>query len=156
MTIAREYGIPPSRIITDNLLDKPGNLTVGEDLLILFPTKTHTVRGGENLDYLTSLYGISRGEIFRNNPILGGLTTIYPGQVLNIEYEEPPLGEISLLGYAYPTIDTAVLRRTLPYLTYLSVFSYGIRNDGTLIVPEGPPSELIVLSKEYETVPLLV
>jgi len=155
-SVAREYGIPPSRIITDNLLENPGNLTVGEDLLILYPTVTHTVRGGENLDYISSLYGTSRLELYRNNPILGGQPNIYPGQVLNIRYEEPELGEISLMGYAYTNIDRAVLRRTLPYLTFLSVFSYGIRDDGSLIIPDGNPSEMIALSKEYGTVPLLV
>lgn len=155
-SIAREYGIPPSRIITDNLLENPGNLAVGEELLILFPNKTHTVRGGENIDTIASLYGITRADIYRNNPILNGQPNIYPGQVLNIFYDPPPLGEISLLGYAYPTIDRTVLRRTLPYLTYLSVFSYGIREDGTLIVPDGNPEELVRLSQEYGTVPLLV
>lgn len=155
-SIAREYGVTPSRIITDNLLETPGSLVVGENIIILFPTLTHTVRGGETLEMIVSMYNTTFGELYRNNPILGGLPNIYPGQVLNITYEEPPLGEIASLGYAYPTIDRSVLRRTLPYLTYLSVFSYGIREDGSLIAPQGGVEELIALSGEYGTVPLLV
>lgn len=155
-SIAREYGVTPSRIITDNLLENPGSLVVGEDIIILFPTVTHTVRGGETLDMIVSMYNTTPGNLYRNNPILGGLTNIYPGQVLNITYEEPPLGEISSLGYAYPNIERGTLRRTLPYLTYLSVFSYGIREDGSLIVPEGGVDEVIALAREYGTVPLLV
>ena len=155
-SIAREYGIPPTRIITDNLLENPGRLVVGQDLVILFPTVTHTVRGGETLERIASMYGVSLLDMYRNNPILGGLPSIYPGQVLNISYETPPLGEISSNGYAYPTIDQAVLRRTLPYLTYLSVFSYGIRDDGSLIPPAGDEAGVLTLAREYGTVPLLV
>ena len=155
-SIAREYGIPPTRLISDNLLENPGRLVVGQDLIILYPTITHTVRGGETLERIRSLYGVSLLDIYRNNPILGGKPSIYPGQVLNIAYETPPLGEISSNGYAYPYIDRDVLRRTLPYLTYLSVFSYGIRDDGTLLTPEADDTEVIALAREYGTVPLLV
>ena len=36
-------------------------------------------------------------------------------------------------GYAYPTIDSTVLQQTLPYLTYLSIFSYHVTALGDLI-----------------------
>ncbi len=155
-SIARDYGVPPSRIITDNLLENPGNLSVGQDLVILNPTVTHTVRGGETLYGIARAYNTDLLTLYRNNPILGGEPNVYPGQILNIAYETPPLGEISSNGYAYPTIDRAVLRRTLPYLTYLSVFSYGIRPDGTLIEPAGGVDELIALAKEYDVRPMPV
>lgn len=155
-SIAREYGVPPSRIITDNLLDNPSQLVVGQDLVILFPTITHTVRGGETLTAIAAMYGVSIQDLYRNNPILGGLPNVYPGQVLNIAYETPPLGEISLNGYAYTSINREILRRTLPYLTYLSIFSYGIRPDGTLVPPAGDDTELIALSREYGVVPLFM
>lgn len=155
-SIAREYGVTPSRIISDNLLKNPSSLVVGEDIIILYPTTVHTVRGGETLHMISTMYDTTLGEIYRNNPILDGLPNIYPGQVLNIAYGVPPLGEISSLGYTYPTIERSTLRRTLPYLTYLSVFSYGIREDGSLIIPEGDVEEILTLAREYETMPLLV
>ncbi len=162
-SVAREYGVPPSRIITDNLLENPGRLAVGQDLVILYPTVTHTVRGGETLAAVAAMYGVSLLDLYRNNPILEGEPDVHPGQVLNIAYETPPLGEISLNGYAYTFIDEDVLRQTLPYLTYLSIFSYGIRvteggqPDGTLIPPAGDDEDdLIGLAREYRTVPLLV
>ena len=155
-SIAREYSVPPSRIITDNLLENPGRLAVGEDLVIQFPTVTHTVRGGETLSGIAARYGTTLLDLYRNNPILDGQPTVYPGQVLNISYETPPLGEISLNGYAYTSVDRDVLRRTLPYLTYLSVFSYGITPEGGLIPPAGDDAELIALAREYRAVPLLV
>lgn len=155
-SIAREYGVPPSRIIRDNFLTDPGRLTVGQDLVILYPTQTHTVRGGETLYSIADEYGVTIGDLYRNNPFLDGSPTVFPGQELNITYEEPPLGEISMNGYAYPFIDRTVLRRTLPYLTYLSIFTYGITDDGELIEPVGGDEELISVAREYGTVPLMM
>ncbi len=155
-SIARQYGVPVTRIITDNMLTTPGRLVVGQDLVILFPTVTHTVLGGETLQRIAERYSTDLVTLYRNNPQLDGKPQIFPGQVLNIAYEAPPLGEITTNGYAYPFIDRDVLRRTMPYLTYLSVFSYGIRPDGTLFPPVGGDEELIAIAREYGTVPLLV
>ena len=155
-SIAREYGVPSSRLITDNFLTSPSALVVGQDVVVLFPTRTHTVRGGETLFSISEEFGVSIDELYRNNPILGGSPAVFPGQTLNISYETPPLGEITTLGYAYPFIENEVLRRTLPYLTYLSVFTYGVEDGGALIPPEGGDEELIRTAKEYGTVPLMM
>lgn len=155
-SVARQFGVPASRIITDNFLSNPARLTIGQELVILFPTRTHTIRGGETLMSVANEYGISLNAIYRNNPVLNGIDTVFPGQVLNISYEAPPLGKIITNGYAYPYINQTVLRRTLPYLTYLSVFSYGITDSGMLIEPDGNPEELVRTAHEYSTIPLLV
>ena len=136
-SVARQYGVPVSRIISDNMLKSPSSLAIGEDLVILFPTVTHTVLGGETLQGIADRYGTNLIALYQNNPRLDGKAQIFPGQVLNISYPTPPLGEITVNGYAYPFIDPDVLRRTLPYLTYLSIFSYGIRPDGTVFPPPG-------------------
>ena len=156
-SIAREYGVPVSRIITDNFLSDPGKLTVGEDIVIRFPTVSYTVRGGDSLSGIAEAYGVTINSLYRNNPFLGGVPTIVPGQILTVIGEEPVFDNpVSLNGYVYPFIDRSVLRRTLPYLSYLSIFTYGIRNDGTLISPSGDDEELINISGEYGTVPLLM
>ena len=155
-SIARSFGVPPSRIITDNFLNDPASLTVGQDLVILFPVQTHTVRGGETLSSIAEDFGVTLLDLYRNNPMLNGMPAVFPGQVLNISYETPPLGEISTNGYIYPYIDRTVLRRTLPYLTYLSIFTYGITDDGELIEPVGGDEELIAIAKEYGTTPLMM
>ena len=156
-SIAREYGVPVSRIITDNFLSDPGKLTVGEDIVIRFPTVSYTVRGGDSLSEIAEAYGVTVNSLYRNNPFLGGVPTIVPGQILTVIGEEPVFDNpVSLNGYVYPFIDRSVLRRTLPYLSYLSIFTYGIRNDGTLISPSGDDEELINISGEYGTVPLLM
>lgn len=155
-SISRDYGVPPSRIITDNMLSSSSKLVVGEDIIILFPTETYTVRGGDTLNNIASRYNIDLLELYRNNPVLGGTTQVYPGQVLNIRYNPQPYGEIITNGYAYPFINKETLRRTLPYLTYLSVFSYGIKENGDLIPPEYDDADVISISREYNTTPLMV
>lgn len=155
-SIAKQNNTTPSRIITDNNLENPERLSIGQTLVLLYPTLTYTVRGGDTLLSIANAYGVSLNQLWRNNPSLAGGNYIYPGQTLNISYEEPPLGSIKTNGYAYPYIDRSVLRTTLPYLTYLSIFTYGIRPDGTLIPPTGGDSELIALAKEYGTIPLMM
>ena len=155
-SIAKNNNTTPSRIITDNNLENPQKLSVGQTLVLLYPTLTYTVRGGDTLNSIAGAYGVSLNQLWRNNPQLAGGNYIYPGQILNIAYETPPLGTVKTNGYAYPYIDRSVLRTTLPYLTYLSIFTYGIRPDGTLIPPTGGDSERIALAREYGTTPLMM
>ncbi len=155
-SIARSYGTTVSRIVTDNELTDPENLTVGQALVLLYPTETYTVRRGDTLRSIAAVYGVTLNQLWRNNPALGGADLLIPGQTLNISYETPLLGKLRTNGYTYPTIDRSVLRRTLPYLTYLSVFTYGIRPDGTLIPPPGGDDELIALARDYGAVPLMM
>ena len=88
-------------------------------------------------------YGVSVNQLLRNNPILGGNYDIYPGQTLVILYPLPQLGRHYVNAYIYPFINQDVLRKTLPYLSYLTIFTYGIRRDGTLIPPGGDDEEII-------------
>ena len=71
-----------------------------------------------------------------------------------ISLPAPELGSIDVNGYAYPNIDRDVLRKTLPYLTYLTLFTYGIRDDGTLIGIED--EELIELARSYGVAPIML
>lgn len=155
-SIARKLGTTPAQIINDNGISSPDALAVGEDLVILYPAVTYTVKQGDTLDSIAEAYGISINDIYKNNPSLDGKSMVTPGETLVISFQSPyQLGSIELNGYAYPYINDEVLRKTLPYLTYLSVFTYGINNDGSLIFPEGE-ERLISTAKEYGTVPLMM
>ena len=132
-TIALEHGVPMSRVIADNGLEDAGHLAVGQALVIRFPVLTHTVRPGESPASVAGLYGISLRQLYRNNPELGGGALLYPGQTLVITYRETPGDILSVNGYAYPYIDPALLRAVVPYLTYLTPFTYGITREGDLV-----------------------
>ena len=58
-SIAREFGTTPARIIADNELTDPGRLAVGQSLVILEPTRTYTVRGGDTLMGIADLFDVS-------------------------------------------------------------------------------------------------
>ncbi|MBR6917917.1 MAG: LysM peptidoglycan-binding domain-containing protein [Clostridia bacterium] len=154
--ISRRFGIPLSILKSDNGKDDGDALAVGEDLVILPPALIYTVREGDTVSSIAERYGISTRKLFRNNPSLAGKEDLYPGQSLVISRSDSAqTGTIRLNGYAYPFIDDTVLRSSLPYLTYLSVFTHGIKNDGGLIAPEGA-ERLVRAAKEYESVPLMM
>ena len=61
-TIARKYSIPATKILADN--DLAGDrLTIGDELIILKPTKTVTVKGGDTLDLISKKYPRKNNEI---------------------------------------------------------------------------------------------
>ena len=152
-TVARRFGTTAKQIAQDNVLTRPDELVVGQTLVILDPIRTDTALAGDDAYTVAARNGISTNQLWRNNPILGGGREIEAGTVLNIELPPPTKGEMSVSGYAYPFIDRALLRQTLPYLTFLSIFSYGIRPDGSLI--EIDDDELIALAREYGVAPVM-
>ena len=69
---------------------------------------------------------------------------------------EPPLQpEIATNAYVYPFADEETIRTTLPYLTYLSIFSYGIEPDGSLVMLNGD-EWLIELARQYGATPVMM
>lgn len=152
--IARRYGIPLSRLLADNGLDPNQPLVVGQTLVILFADQTYTVQPGDTLDTVAQRYGTTVNQLLRNNPGLGGDPALYPGQTLVITYQQEREGTLSINGYAYPFIQPSILRSTLPYLTGLSVFSYGFEADGTLVPADD--EALLAAAGTYGVAPILV
>ncbi len=156
-SISQKFEVPQAQIIATNELENPTQLSVGQSLVIQFPEQTYTVEEGDTLEWIARGFNTTVDALQRNNPQLAGRETIYPGQTLVISYGQPPLGEISVTGFAYPYISDEVLLRTLPYLTYLSIFSYGLNPDGTLIPPEGGGDQRLVdAAVDGGVIPLLM
>ena len=96
----------------------------------------YVVKEGDTVDTIASTYGITASSIIYNNQL------IYPyalaiGQALLLSAGTSSIPSYSAFvnGYAYPFIDQNVLNETLPYLTTLSVFSYGFTTQGELVPP---------------------
>lgn len=133
-SIAAEYGVTPERLIIDNELPNPENLVVGQSLIVRIPTLVHTVVQGDTLTSIAETYNVTVKDILRNNPWAAAQTTLNPGQTLVIAFEEEPkLGNVLINGYAYPFINREVHRKTLPFLTYQSLFTYGFSPAGDLV-----------------------
>ncbi len=128
-SIAKEYGLPPTKIIEANDLKNPDELSVGEELLILTPTRTHTVRGGDTIKSIALRFGVNERELLAKNPALRGGRDIYPGQILTIKSDTPPYGMAFANGYYYNDAAFDRLICALPYLTYVTVSASKVCKD---------------------------
>lgn len=153
--IAAKYGISVERLITDNGLINPYSLVVGQALVILNPRETYTVKQGDTIEAIADNHGISVMQLIRNNPFLYDRNYIYPDETLVIEFNT--VKDIQVNGYTNTFISQESLLRSLPYLTYISIFNYQIaENDSSQIISFGDDSHIIRMAKQYSTIPLLM
>ena len=132
-SVALSFGVSMARLQEDNQLPNPARLVVGQTLVIQYPKTVHTVRPGESLSSIAAAYGATVRQLLRNNPGLGGLPDLVPGQNLVIDFQQKREGALAVSGYAYPEIEEELLRSTLPYLTQIAPFTYGITAQGDLV-----------------------
>ncbi len=114
-----------------------------------------TIRPGDSLYEIGKHYGVSVEQLVRANGV-DPEKYLVVGDSLIIPSPEEKGRSLAVNGYAYPFIDREVLKKTLPYLTYLSVFSYGVDNDGGLVPPQADDTEVVELAKAAGVAPILV
>jgi spore germination protein len=154
-SIANQYGVTSNRIIVDNELTNANNLLVGQSLVIQIPEVSHTVVEGDTLYGIAQAYNTTPTRLLQNNPWIADTEALIPGSVIVISFRrDENFGDIVINAYAYPYIDRTVLRKTLPFLTYLSLFTYGFTPQGDLIPIDD--TELIQLARDYNVAPLMV
>ncbi len=150
-SLSKKYGLPISKIRADNGISEDQYLIVGNDLVI-DPLRQYTVKKGDTLYSIARANGVTVNRLFRSNPALMGSPLIFPGQTIYID--DSPQKSIMINGYAYPFISEDVLRRTLPYLSNLTIFSYGFDENGELIEPDD--ERLIRTAKSYGVAPIML
>jgi spore germination protein len=153
-SIARQHGVSVARLMADNGLTENSVLVVGQAIIVTLPGITYRVRRGDTLSSIAAAYGITIIELIGNNPELIYNPNIQPGQQLTISFLGGKIREISLSGYVYPNVQKNILIRALPYITYLSIFSYGFKESGALI--DVDDSELIALAYKFGAKPVMV
>lgn len=151
--IAERYGVPIDRLILDNGLQNPYNLVVGQSIVIVYPDMTYEIQEGDTLESIARIHNVSVLQLLRNNPFLSDRDYLYPGETLVISYGEKKK-RISTNGYANPFINRDILRKTLPYLTYLTIFGYIATENADIIEPED--TELISMAKQYNVAPVML
>lgn len=152
-TIAESYGIAEDMLIRDNGLENTYNLVVGQALVIAIPETVYTVQEGDSLVGIAAAFNVNTMQLLMNNPFLSDREYIYPGEVIVISYSRK--GNITIHGNTSPNIDRSVLRKTLPYLTYLSIVNYTATSEGE-IISYYDDSQVIELTKAYGVIPLLL
>lgn len=154
-SISERYGVSGELIIEQNELPNPDNLVVGQSIGIRVPETTHTVAEGDSLFEIAQTYDVEPNQILQNNPQIAANQTLTPGDVLVITFEgEEVIDTVLMNGYAYPFIDRTTLRKTLPYLTYLLLFTYGFTPAGELVPIDD--AELIAIAQEFGVGPIMV
>lgn len=135
-----------------NGLDRPDDLAVGQHIFI--PTNmpsTYTVQPGDTMYQIARRTGVSLESLISANPSVTNPNLIFPGQVINIPNSKR---SIEVNGYAIANISSTTLDNVLPYLTYLSIFSYQVRTDGTLT--RLYETSIISTSRNASVAPLMV
>ena len=153
-SIANRYGVSTQRIILDNGLNAQPFLVEGQALIILVPEIIHTVRRGDTLASIASVYNTTEMELLQKNPNLIQNRQLRVGQQITIRFQGGNERNVYINGYAYPYIDREILTRALPYLTDLTLFSYGFTETGELIPIDDQP--LINLAYQYKTAPIML
>ncbi len=151
--ISQRYQVPIDRIIEDNGLQDPNLLLIGEALIIRKENETYTVVRGDTLTGIAARFGIPLEALYKAND-LSSTSVIYPGDVLRIVHEDFEKREAEINGYVYLEAEHEVLERMLPELTYLSIFAYPVREDGSL--EEIDDESLIALARSYRVAPMMV
>ena len=115
----------------------------------------YIVKAGDTVDIIADEVEVPVHTIIYDNQIK------YPyalavGQALYVkEKVVANVRDVHINGYAYPFIKENILAETLEYLTYLSIFSYGFNNDGTLIPPTLPDQWMINMAWNKSVKPIL-
>lgn len=111
---------------------------------------------GDTIDTIAQTFGILPEKLAEDNQIP------YPyalavGQALLILYDVEVAGTYPLVanGYAYPFIDELILEETLPFLTKISVFSYGFTVEGDLVFPQIEDTRILNGAAQFGVAPIL-
>lgn len=136
--IARAYNTTVSAIVQANEVPNPGQLVVGQTLVIPIVGSYYWVQSGDSLYSIAQRFGISYLELARINGISVNQTLpigfrLYipprPRRVAEINAYVEPIG-----GTVTPALEQAA-QTAAPFLTYLAPFSFRIQRDGSLDAP---------------------
>lgn len=150
-TIAEDYNVSVTKLVEENGIINSENLVVGQTIVIAYPKQSYIVQEGDTIESIASSFGITRMELLRNNPFLINREVVYQGEEIVISYETQ--GNISINAYSYPFIDRNILKKTLPFLTYLTIFNYRTIEAG--IIVGNDEIDIIQMAKDYGVAPLM-
>lgn len=153
-SIGKTYGTSVTKIASDNELNQAEPLVIGQTIVILEGERTHTVGRGQSVYTIAGIYGVRASDILAANPQIRNPSQLQVGQTITIPSRTTKLGTIEVNGYALPNINMEVLGKTLPHLTYLSIFSHEVNPNGTLREINDAP--LIAAARAARVAPLLV
>lgn len=149
--IAEAYGLSAAYLARLNSYYQ--RLVIGQDIIIAYPAVTHTVGAGETLYSIARDYNTDVSSILRNDP--SAFSGLNIGDEIIIAYSGKKQGYITLNGYCYTYIGIELYKRILPYLSYITIFTYGFDKTGALVPPYPADDIYIQTAADYGTAPLM-
>ena len=131
-SIARRYSVPATKLLADNDIDGD-RLTVGDEVLVLIPTRTVTVRAGETKASIAKRFSVREDTLMTNNPQLALQERLLPGQILTVKQQTPSLGAGCAIGLYKKGCRRDNLARALPFITYLTVQAGRLTDNGIFL-----------------------
>ncbi|MFJ8237857.1 LysM peptidoglycan-binding domain-containing protein [Ureibacillus sp. NPDC094379] len=139
--IAQDYGISGEAIVQANQIPEPNRLVIGQALVIPIIGSFYWVQPGDTLFSIAQQFGV-------NYLTLAQINGINPTQPLNTGFRLyiPPRQKTNAETNAYiepsgETVSENLLnsaREAAPHLTYLALFSFKAKRDGSLeLMPTG-------------------
>ncbi len=150
-SIARQFGVAAGELIRQNMLPFSDRLAVGQTVVVNTPDK-YTVNPGDSLYSIALKNDSTLDSLLAANSTIRPPYLIRPGQTINLP--PPQKTDISVLGYARPSISPETLALSLPYLTYLGIFSASVDQNGNLSSIND--ASMISQAKNSKVAPLLV
>ncbi|MRX57007.1 LysM peptidoglycan-binding domain-containing protein [Bacillus idriensis] len=136
--IAQAYSTTAEEIIRTNEIPNPGQLVIGQTIVIPIKGRFYWVQPGDTLWSISRRYGSTPKELSEvnqisiNSPLQIGFRLYIPDRPKQKAefnaYIEPSGNQVS------PELEESA-REAAPYLTYLGPFSFRIQKDGTLKEP---------------------
>ncbi|WP_316568633.1 LysM peptidoglycan-binding domain-containing protein [Neobacillus sp. YIM B06451] len=127
--IAARYSVAVQDLASFNNITNPSLIYVGQTLYI--PYFRHTVRTGETLWAIAKRYGVTVTQISQASNIANP-SLIHPGQILRIPAEAKPVKEVNTYVTRMDERGRNEVTARGNLFTYLSPFSYGVNEDGSL------------------------
>lgn len=152
--ISKQFGVSVEDIENANRFINPESLVVGQAVIVPTNTSNYAVQRGQSLYTIAKKFGLTLNELLAANPQINNPERLQVGQTIILPIPQPKSREIYVNGYAFPSITSEVLGKTLPNLSFLSIFSYQVKPDGSLRSIND--SALITAARDADVGPLMV
>jgi spore germination protein len=129
--LSQRYDVPVNDIVEANGLEPADILVVGQSVIIPSEAGSHQVLAGETLWAISQKYGVTLQELANANQI-SNPALIYPGQTIVIPQASKPVIEVNAYTERFGPEGIELVNEVGEYLTYLSLFSYRVRADGSI------------------------
>ena len=134
--IAQQYGVTAEKIARDNAIPESNRLVVGQALVIL--VDRYVVKPGDSLWQIAQRFGTTPEQLAAQNNLQLS-STLQIGQVLQLPQRTKTAAET--LAFIEPSSEplapalVEAIQQGGPSLTYVSLFSYRVQRDGSLVPP---------------------